>query len=228
MTGWLPAAALLLPLACTPSEVGSDPLAEASTEVTFASVEQVGPHHMVASIRRTDARPGDERTTDELVELSWQDWDNFQVRRVVDGEATREVLVADGQAWVKVGDHWEERPDAETQRVQLRMTWNSWDSAIGPHRDHVQLVSEGRDVVEGRPATRYRIEMLPDEQRPKNQRWGFQPETASGQVWLDEASAVRLKAQLQTTSRRGDLVRTTVFELQRSNVGGDQGVRPPQ
>lgn len=232
MYRWLPAlllAPLSLGLGCSddPQPVEEVALADASTEVTFASVEQIGPHHMVASIRRTDDREGQVRTTDEVTELSWQDWDDFQVRGLVDGELTRETIVADGIPWVRVGDRFEERPDAETHRVQLRVTWNMWDAVLGTHRDHVQLVHEGEDIIEGRPAGRYRLELKPDEERPRNQRWGFVPEGAEGTVWLDEASAVRLKAEITTTARRGGVARTTQLSLQRSNIGGDQAIQAP-
>lgn len=203
-------------------------LADASTEVTLASVGQLGPHRMLASIRRTDERQDKVRTTDEVTELTWQGWDDFHLRRLVDGELTQETLVAGGQAWVRTGDRWEPRPDAETYRVQLRVTWNMWDAVIGNHREHIELVPDGDDIIEGRPTSRFLLQLKPDEERPRNQRWGFVPEGAQGTVWLDEASAVRLKAEVTTTARRGGVYRTTQLSLQRSNIGQDQGIRPPE
>lgn len=215
-------------LACDRGAPPEEALADASTEVTFTSVEQIGPHHMVASIVRTDARAnGDQRVVDELVEISWQDWDDFHVRRLVDGQVERETIVAGGVPYVSVADRFEQRDDAEPHRVQLRTTWNMWDAVLGAHLDHVQLEPTGKDIVEGRPARVYSLQMKPDEERPKNKRWGFIPEAASGTVWLDEGTAVRLKAQIELTSRRDGVLRTVKLDLQRSNIGMDQGVAPP-
>ncbi|RME24750.1 MAG: hypothetical protein D6798_10485 [Deltaproteobacteria bacterium] len=203
-------------------------LAEASTEVTFASVEKLGPHHMVAMVERTDRRDtGEEHVFDELIELSWQDWDNFHVKRVVDGTTTRETIVADGRPWVRVGDRWEERDDAEPHRVQLRTTWNVWDAALGPFLDHITLEETGKDIVEGRPARTFQVVMKPEEQRPRPKRWGFQPQRIEGTVWLDAATAVRVKASVVATSRRQDVLRTVRLQLQRSDIGQDQDIRAP-
>jgi len=221
---------LLAPLACSS---GGDAdaqltLADASTDVTFASVEKLGPHHMVAMVERTDRRDtGEEQVADELTELSWQDWDDFHVKRVVDGSVERETIVSGGRPWVTVGDRWEERDDAEPHRVQLRTTWNAWDAALGPHLDHIALEETGKDIIEGRDARTFKVVMKPDEERPHNKRWGFQPQSIEGTVWLDAATAVRVKAAVVATSRRQDVLRTVRLQLQRSNIGEDQGVRAP-
>jgi len=223
---------LLLPLSglgCHSGPAPEEQLASASAQVTFTSVEQLGPHHYVSSVQRTDSRPGSpDRVMDEVVEISWQDWDDFHVRRIMDGQAERETVVSGGRVWVKSGEQWEPRDDAEPHRVQLRSTWNTWDEVLGSHSDHIRLVPDGDDIVEGRPASRFHLEMLPADQAPRPRAYGFQPTAIEGTVWLDEATAVRLKVELVATATRQALTRTTRFTLQRSNIGLDQGISPPR
>lgn len=203
-------------------------LADASAEVTFASVEQLGPHHFLSSATRTDSRQGvPDLVVDEVVEISWQDWDHFHVRRLIDGEAERETVVYGARPWIRSGDSWERRDDAEPHRLQLRTTWNAWDAVLGTHLDHIELLPDGDDIVEGRPVSRFKVQMLPADRAPKRRSWGFQPESISGTVWLDKATAVRLKADIEAVSRRQGLTRTVQFTLQRANIGVDQQVREP-
>ncbi|NOY25518.1 MAG: hypothetical protein GXP62_06555 [Oligoflexia bacterium] len=217
-----------LPKACDAPPPPEALLADASSDVTFASVEMLGPHHYLSSLTRTDSRQGvPDRVVDEVVEISWQDWDNFQVRRLVDGDPQRETIVADGHAWVKTGDRWDARDDAEPHRLQLRTTWNTWDQVLASFQQHMKLVPAGDDIVDGRSASRYTLEMLPADQAPRPKSWGFQPISLQGTVWVDKATAVRLKVQLQAVSRRQGLTQSVRFTLQRSNIGEFQEIRSP-
>lgn len=224
------AAALLLlaPLGCVQQDPPEELLAAASTEVTFTSVEAIGPHHALSSLRRTDSRTGmPDLVVDEVVELSWQDWDRFQVRRLVDGQVERETIVAGGVPWVRTGDRWDRRDDAEPHRMQLRTTWNLWDEVMGPWLSHIELVPDGDDIIEGRPASRYQVRMLAADQAPKVRTSAFTPLSAQGTVWLDKATAVQLKVEVEATARRQGLTRALRFTMQRSNVGEDQGIAAP-
>lgn len=222
----------LVPLAGALScELGPPPevqLADASRQVTFASVELLGPHHYLSSVHRSDARPGrPEMVVDEVVEISWQDWDRFQVRRLVDGEALRETIVVDGVPWVRSADRWDRRDDAEPHRVQLRTTWNTWDEMLGSVLNYIELVPDGDDIVEGRPASRYLVRLLTEEQAPRPKGYGFKPVSVEGKVWLDKATAVRLKAEVVAVTQRDALTRTIRLAEQRANIGEDQGVTAP-
>lgn len=219
---------LLAPLGCQPQAPPEELLADASTEVTFASVEGIGPHHYLSSLRRTDSRAGmPDQVVDEVVEIAWQDWDNFHVRRLIDGQAERETIVVGAVPWVRSADRWDRRDDAEPHRVQLRTTWNVWDEVMGPWLAHIELVPDGDDIVEGRPASRYQVRMLPAEQAPKVRTSAFTPLSAQGTVWLDKGTAVHLKAEVEAVARRQGLTRTVRLTMQRSNVGEDQGVAAP-
>ena len=214
--------------ACDRPPPSEPQLAQASGEVTFASVEKLGPHHYVGSVQRTDSRPGvADRVTDEVVEISWQDWDDFHVKRIMDGVAERETIVAGGKVWVKSGEIWEPREDAEPHRVQLRATWDNWDQVLASFLDHIHLVDSGPDIIEGRPAERYTVQMLPADQAPRPRAYGFQPDSIEGTVWVDKATAVRLKADVVAVSTRHALTRTTRLSIVRSAIGDDQGIRPP-
>ncbi len=224
----------LLPLllasiaACGVREQEQLDLAQASTETTFATAEQLGPHRSLTSIRRTDRREGQpERTVDEVVEIAWADWDNFQVRRLVDGEAARETIVAGGRVWVRSGETWSAREDAEPHRMQLRTTWDTWDQSLGPMRDHLRLVPEAKDIVEGRPAMRYRLELLPEAEAPRVRSSGWQPRSIQGTAWLDEATALHIKAELVAVTERKGVTRTLAYTLQRAGFGEDPGISPP-
>jgi len=203
-------------------------LADASSDVIFASVEKLGPHHYLSSLTRTDSRAGvPDRVTDEVVEISWQDWDEFSVRRSANGEVQRDTIVYQGRPWVLSGSRWDQRDDAEPHRLQLRSTWNTWDELLAPFQRSMKLVPDGDDIVAGRSASRYLLTLLPEDQRPRAKAWGLQPVALEGTVWLDKATAVRLKAQIVVTTRRQGLTRVTRLVLQRSNIGELQDVRPP-
>lgn len=226
----LPLPSLLLAglLACTPQAPPEELLADASSQVTFTTVEGIGPHHLVSSVHRTDSRAGmPDLTVDEVVEIAWQDWDNFHVRRLVDGQPERETIVAAGVPWVRSADIWDRRDDAEPHRVQLRTTWNTWEAVLGPWLAHIELVPDGDDIVEGRPASRYQVRMLPADRAPKTRTSAFTPVSAQGTVWLDKATAVHLRAEVEAVARRQGLTRAVRFTLQRANVGEDQGIAAP-
>lgn len=224
------AACSLLSVALACGQAGEEPLtlAEASAKTHFGSVEQLGPHRARVRIERTDLRAsGATHSVSEEVEQTWQDWDHFQVRRSVDGKVERETLVFDGVAYVREGERWEARADAEPHRVQLRTTWNAWEGVLGSHLEHMELVPEGGDTTAGRETERLRVQMKPPEQRPPPASFGFLPETIEGTVWVDAATAVRLKADVTAGSRRQELQRTVHLVIEYSDVGADLGLQAP-
>ena len=75
-------------------------LALASLQVTFASVEKLGPHRYEATIERSEFQ-GDrlESKHTELLKIDWLNWDNFHVERRVDDKIVQDVCVVDHVAW---------------------------------------------------------------------------------------------------------------------------------
>ena len=71
-----------------------------ANQITFKSVETLGTHHMLATIRQeTNWADGSENLHDETVELAWNNWDSFHLRRVVQGATVAETIVDKGQSY---------------------------------------------------------------------------------------------------------------------------------
>ena len=227
-------------------------LGEVTVAVQFASVERLGPHAYTATVTRVEQVEGAETSTqDETVELRWQDWDHFRLRRLANGERRSAWVVVDGTPWVRrLGGPWTRKDDAEPYRVQLRATWDLFAEAFDAFQEQILLVEGEREVYEGRPARRYQLTLRgPPEDpgqadpeggeqevgaksegqktRPARLRSGPIPSAVGGSVLVDEGTAVRLQEDCY-----GDLVdgrRTTRVSLRstRSGIGLDQEIRPP-
>lgn len=207
-------------------------LPEAADEAIFASVERLGPHRCVATVTRQDTRDGTAAAPEELaVEIAWRDWDRFRYARTVNGEPASEVIVVDGRPWARTrGGRWEEREDAETWRVQLQSTWDTWDEALEPFGGRLALSETGRELIEGRWARRFTVALAPEPEgvQKRGRKPAFTPISLSGTVWLDEATAVRLLAEVQGEVQQGNLRRAITLRLARSDFGEDLGIRRPQ
>ena len=213
---------------CKTEQVQTITLPEAADKAIFATVEQLGPHRCLASVVRTDFKDGVERAShEETVDVAFRSWDRFRVQRLMDGRNVSEIVVVRGKAWMRQAEGpWDERDDAETSRVQLQNTWDIWDEALEPFLDRVQLTEEGKDLLEGRPTQRYAVgltPLLPDQKLGE----GLQPSSLLGTVWIDEAPAVRLMAQVEGTLTDGSRSRTVRLKLARSDFGVDLGIRAP-
>ena len=190
-------------------------LTEAADEATFASVEKLGPHRCLSSIVRTDSRDGVAGASHtEVAEIAWRSWDRFRVTRVMDGQPVSDAIVVGGKPWARsYQGPWEAREDAETFRVQLQATWDSWDPAMEPFGERVAFTASS----------------LPKKKKKKKvaHRSGFTPVALSGAVWLDEQSAVRLLASVEGQVSQGNLVRSIQLKLTRSDFGEDLNIDPP-
>jgi len=240
-------ALLLGPIGCA-DETGPT-LADASTEVQYESVASLGPHRMTATTRRTELRDG-APTTDvqEAMEITWQSWDAFEMRRLVDGEQVSLVRVADGRAWAQRGDgSWVARGDPEPWRQELRIAWSAWDQALEPFDDRVTLTEVGDDVVEGRRARRYTVSLAPPstptrragraKAKGKPGRKARRRRAAeaadplldlSGEVVLDAGTATRLLARIEGRWTQDDRIRTVALDLRRSGIGQPQTLLSPE
>jgi hypothetical protein len=195
-------------------------------------VDQLGPHAYLATITRTELREDAVVSeSQEVFEIRWQGWDDFEVRRTVDGDVASAVLVAGGRAWVLRNGAWQARPDAEPFRQELRLTWSGWDQAMDGFDDRVSYLTPEDGVVEGRPARRYALELAPlpkmGKARRKRREAEGGPTAVSGFVWVDQNTAVRIVADVQGETVRGDVTRRIQLKLARSAFGKDQGIAPP-
>ena len=250
----LRAAALGLALAGCAGGEEAAALAEASTEIVFDSMDKLGAHHSVSSLRQTLTRPGGEvEPIDDAIEIKWQDWDHFEHRRVADGRQGEAVRVVEGVAYVARGGaegSWEQRPDADSYRAELRASWSQWDQALGPFAARLELRDEGEEVIEGRPARRYSVHLAPAPPAPapaakakakgkgKGKAKGAEAAEAAappadplvalkGALWVDAATAVRLVAEIEGERRQGDKALRFTYNLAVSAVGQDQELTVP-
>lgn len=239
--GW---AALALTVAAACAAEPTIDLAEASEAVQFESVAELGSHRMAATIRRQEHR-GDTLVADvqEALEVRWQGWEAFEMRRLVDGEQTSLVRVVDGLAWAQRRDgSWVQRGDPEPWRQEMRLTWNAWDEVLEPFDDRVKMQDPTDEVVEGRRARRYALSLAEAEpertppqagkrkgkrKKRKHGRAGPEPLTLSGDVVLDEATATRLLAQVAGSWRDEDRRYSFTLDLSRSGIGLPQTLERP-
>lgn len=207
-------------------------LDQVSAEVQLESANKLGPHHYLATVRVIELAGDEESTRDETTELVWGDWDNFKHLRRVDGEVVSGALVLNAKAWRKTaGGKWKKKPDAEPVRAGLRGIWNAWDQAFEPFGDRIAYADAGRDLIEGRPVQVYTLSLAPDplanERGAKRRAREGGPVDIRGQVWVDEATAVRLKADVTGVVERLGTKRTIHLSLTRSAVGEPPKLKPP-
>ena len=205
-------------------------LASASMEVTFASVEQLGPHRYEALIKRSELqgeRLDGEHT--EFLKIDWLDWDNFHIERRVDGVVVQNVCVINHVAWKyrgqknqsrsnkqkneegrqrlksdiqqrnEPGGMWAQRPDAEPYRIELRSSWNSWEQLLASFQDDLLFKPTVLESTEGRRVQQYTLDYTPPEASTDR----LVPRALSGEVWLDELTAVRLFARVEGEKAQG-------------------------
>lgn len=223
-------AVLSFTLGCAePVEDPTVSLAVISDEITFRSVVGLGPHHLLATIIRVEEwEDGTTDEHDETLELSWNNWDRYHLRRLVDGKTVFESIVFDGQAYSRTrGAAWRSDLDVEPARLTLRTTWNMWKSAFDAFDDRIVLTEVGPSTVDTRPARRFTVGLSTLPEGTRVRRGQLQPEQVSGDVWLDEATAVRLSANVTGVARQRARRHTVQFQLTRSGIGTEQSVIPP-
>jgi len=193
---------------------------DVSFKLTYASVASIGPHHTEATA--VHERGGDRpRKRTEVFDVRWGDWDNFQVKRSRDGKLLMEHRVVQGLPFGRSGrSDFRASSDAELFRVELSQTWNSFGLALEPFQWQLGAEPDGETVVEGRPASRYRLHLEPLAEGERQR--GHVPVSLQGVVVLDAATGVRLLAQVEGTyleQGREDRVWTTRYRLTRSGFG---------
>ena len=154
---------IFLLLACfrVPEEPPEKKLMEASEEVIFASVEELGPHVFIASINRQEFQGEDQLSShDEVLEIRWKDWDNFSYVRMVDERPVTDILVVDRTAWrKKKNGTLSKHKDAEPFRIQMTNSWNMWDQIMAPFQETIEYSGKSEEEVEGRKTQRYALSL---------------------------------------------------------------------
>ena len=183
-------------LSCTkvPEITPQEELALASKQVIFASVEQLGAHTFEAILERKEWEGEKElSSSEEILWVAWQDWDNFHFRRQIDEKIVQDIVVRNHHPWKYQNQKWESRDDAEPYRVELRGTWNAWDQMLSPFEPYMVFTSKGLESQEERRAEHYELAM----KEPPESAYKLIPTKLEGDVWVDELTAVRLLADVK-------------------------------
>lgn len=181
-------------LACsnTPTTSKSDDLLAASESATFENVTRLGPHRFESILRRESSFDG--QTTTEKVSMAWADWDNFQLQRFRNDRLRAENRVRRGKAFARSGKgRFRAARDAELYRVEMRHSASFWGRALEPFRGRVHAEHAESGTINGRPAQRYTLSLV---DAPPPER-GTHPISLQGEMWLDEATAVRLSGRIE-------------------------------
>lgn len=221
--------AWLLALAGTACEREPPPeerLAQASNTVTLGTFGLLGPHQLESTV----SRERDGRVTVETLRIAWGDPDNFQVQRLRDGRPVAEVRVIEAQAWSRTGTgRFAQHDDAEVFRVELGSTWSLWGQALSPFGDRVLLADPQDAVFEGRPATRYAVSLAPTPAPLRRNQ--HEPVDLQGHVVLDQATALRLQAEVEgryLENGKPDRMRTVRLNHLLSAIGEPPALEVPK
>lgn len=217
---------LLLLLACS-GGTPEVPRPEAARKVTLGTLQDLGSFEMAATIERAqrlgEAAP---TTTTTALKLEWQDADHWAYTRARDGRGETRIVVHDGVGWLGTGDSpLTRRPDTEPLRAQVARNWDPWAEALGAYEGQLVLTRVGVETVGERRAERFAVSLAPG---TTTRRTGWSPTRASGDVWFDEATAVRVQAQVElAAARKGQSDEITLL-LAVSRVGEDLGLAAPE
>jgi hypothetical protein len=222
-------AVLALSLHCGGRSNDETSLDEVASQINFKSVETLGKHHMLATIRQeTTWSDGGKEVHEETVELAWNDWDSFHLRRIVRGATASETIVDQGQAFHRNrGPVWQKEIDVEPARMRVRTSWSAWDTAMEVFTGRVKLTAAEHSIVDGRAAQRFEVSLAPLESGRRIRSGMMVPQSISGEVWLDEGTAVRLAADVQATVSLKGMTRKISLHLRRSSIGAPQTISAP-
>ena len=202
-----------------------------SQKITFDSVARLGPHHAVADISRERWKAGElDRSSSESIEVAWNSWESFHFQRRVNGERTFEAIVhGDTHASRGRSGPWRPDFDGEHARMDVYTSWNAWDEALAGFRKRIVFENMGDTVVDGRSAQRFKLSLMPPpkKKRASGKHRRFQPHRIEGEVVLDKATAVRLRAQAVAIEKKGDRTRKTTLQIRRTGIGEAQVITTP-
>ena len=228
MSGLQIAATILL--SCGEPTVSEPPpsLETISQEITFDSVDRLGPHHSISTVQYTELREREvvlEST--QTIEIAWNSWSSFHFQRYVDGEPTFEAINHEGSSASRNRrGQWKGALDGESARLDVYTAWNAWDEALDGFTDRVVFTETGSTVVDGRPAKVYAVSLAPEGDEPRP-RGGMFPHRIEGTLTLDSATAVRLRAEVLAVSKRKNRTRKVQLNVRRSGIGEVQSIEAP-
>lgn len=213
---------LLVLLACggDASTPVAPALPVAASKTTFGTLRELGSWQLVAEARRSTngATPSVER-----YEVKWKDDDTWSWVLSRDGVVRTDVLVWRSIAWARDARGERERKgDAEGWRVQLASVWDPWAWAFESLADQLELTAGPVELLDGRRAVRYAVSS-----RPPSGKKGWQVSAARGDVWIDEATAVRLRGDVTVEAANG-ATRTVQLVFSLDGIGLDPDISAPR
>ncbi len=221
---------ILLLASCGGDEKAPPTLDVVASEITFKSVERLGPHHLLATIEQEDDwTNGGREAHDETMELAWNNWDSFHLRRVVRGSTMGETIMSEGSAFSRNRNtRWKAEMDSEPARLRVQRNWNVWDTAMEVFDGRILLTETESSIVDGRAVQGFKVSLAPLPPGTRIRSGNLTPVSIEGEVWLDEATAVRLSADVTAKAEQDGLTRTVVLHLRRSAVGEEHTIVRPQ
>lgn len=218
---------LTLLLACS----GSPPpekRVDATRTLTFTTLEQLGPYRMEASVERTLQYAGGEpQRTLTTMQLAWRTPDQWELHRTRNGRPITHAIVYDGSGWLATGEGRMNRlNDAEPLRADLARTWDVWSETFGGLADRFAYTEVGLETVSGRPAEHHTVSLLPPPAKVKG-RHPWVPTAVSGDVWLDEATSLRVQAKVSVSAEGKGQTQEITLLLAVSDVGADIPITQP-
>ena len=217
---------VFLLLACSEPPAAPEERVAAADRAILASAAELGSYQSTASVLRTwTGKEGATRSLKEDFELRWEDPDRWSLILSRDGRQTQRAVVFGGVPYLSIGDRpLERRGDAEPLRVQLAAAWNPWEQAIQPFADQLGYVEAREDLWEGRAV---RVFTLSAKAPPPKSRPSWVIREVQGEVWLDEATSVRLKADLKIGAQGKKEALEMVFSLQVTGIGSPTSLTDP-
>ena len=200
-----------------------------SQEITFDSVDRLGPHHSISTIQTTEMREREVTLeSTQTIEIAWNSWSSFHFQRFVDGDPTFEAINhAGSSASRNRRGPWKGALDGEAARLDVYTAWNAWEEALDGFNNRIVFTESGETVVDGRPAKTYAVSLGPLDPSRAGATAGMLPHRVEGSVTLDSATAVRLRADLLAVSKRKNRVRKIRLNIRRSGIGEVQPIEPP-
>ncbi len=217
---------VILLLACSDPPAAPEERVAAADRAILASAAELGSYQSTATVLRTwTGKEGATRSLKEDFELRWEDPDRWSLILSRDGRQTQRAVVFGGIPYLSIGDRpIERREDAEPLRVQLAAAWNPWEQAIQPLSDQLSYSEVREDLWEGRAV---RVFSLSAKEPSPKSRPSWVIREVQGEVWLDEATSVRLKADLKLGAQGKKESMDLTFSLQITGIGSPTSLTDP-
>ncbi len=199
----------------------------AAERATFATVAGLGAYRLRADVRRS-VGGGDApaQVSTEAIDLRWRDPDHWSYAQRRDDRVRSEIVVWDAVAWTNGGDGpLVRKGDAEPYRVQLAGTWDPWSWALEGLSTGIRFEPAEVELVGGRRALRHTLVVAPPAEQPRR---GWTVTAVEGEVWIDEATAVRLKGTVTVDAVSGPRTQEVTLAFAMEGVGEDPEITAPR